>query len=230
MARSKPASAAGSAVGGPSKLSSTLDAGPQGKRKREALGEVTGKAVNNKSKTAPESKGKGKDAATKPSKSTSSTATTRVPLRSIATRSKNIIEEPAEPIDHPKKKLAPIVEIPHANATTRGATARSNTTTSTTRKIIAHRKAPSIEEVEEEPVQKKRRTSSEVGDLPLEAIEEEFDSEAAVGPAVVEVQDWDDLDREDDDDPLMVSEYVVDIFNYLKCVEVSDSFIISSHN
>ena len=34
------------------------------------------------------------------------------------------------------------------------------------------------------------------------------------------VQDWDDLDAEDEDDPLMVSEYVVDIFNYLKKVEV----------
>lgn len=31
---------------------------------------------------------------------------------------------------------------------------------------------------------------------------------------------WDDLDAEDADDPLMVSEYVVDIFKYMKSVEV----------
>ena len=31
---------------------------------------------------------------------------------------------------------------------------------------------------------------------------------------------WDDLDAEDADDPLMVSEYVVEIFEYLKEIEV----------
>lgn len=33
------------------------------------------------------------------------------------------------------------------------------------------------------------------------------------------VQDWDDLDEEDMDDPLMVSEYVVEIFEYLDVLE-----------
>jgi G2/mitotic-specific cyclin 1/2 len=35
-----------------------------------------------------------------------------------------------------------------------------------------------------------------------------------------ETSPWDDLDADDVDDPVMVSEYVVDIFNYLKQVEV----------
>ncbi|EPX73446.1 G2/M B-type cyclin Cdc13 [Schizosaccharomyces octosporus yFS286] len=35
-----------------------------------------------------------------------------------------------------------------------------------------------------------------------------------------EVQDWDDLDAEDWADPLMVSEYVVDIFQYLNQLEI----------
>ena len=38
---------------------------------------------------------------------------------------------------------------------------------------------------------------------------------------------WDDLDAEDTDDPLMVSEYVHEIFSYLKEVEVSEFPTIS---
>lgn len=33
-------------------------------------------------------------------------------------------------------------------------------------------------------------------------------------------RDWDDLDAEDADDPLMVSEYVVEIFDYMRQLEV----------
>lgn len=192
---------------------------------------MTSKAVNNnKSKSVPDSKGKGKDAVVKPGKSTgATTAATRVPLRAISTRSKNINDDGTS-IAHPKKP-APVVEIPATSDATRRATTRTAISTSTiTRKITVHKKAPSIEEVEqeEEPLHKKRRTSSEVGDeIQLETIDEEHDlvSEAVLEPenAVVEEQDWDDLDREDDDDPLMVSEYVVEIFNYLKVVEVSCS-------
>ncbi|KAF2018834.1 A/B/D/E cyclin [Aaosphaeria arxii CBS 175.79] len=35
------------------------------------------------------------------------------------------------------------------------------------------------------------------------------------------VEDWTDLDKEDYDDPLMVSEYVVEIFDYLKELEIA---------
>lgn len=34
------------------------------------------------------------------------------------------------------------------------------------------------------------------------------------------VQDWDDLDAEDADDPMMMSEYVVEIFEYMKEIEI----------
>jgi hypothetical protein len=39
-------------------------------------------------------------------------------------------------------------------------------------------------------------------------------------PRVPIVRDWDDLDLEDAEDPLMVSEYVVEIFNYMRKLEV----------
>jgi G2/mitotic-specific cyclin 1/2 len=40
--------------------------------------------------------------------------------------------------------------------------------------------------------------------------------------------DWEDLDAEDADDPMMVSEYVIEIFDYLKVVEVRFFGILSS--
>ena len=36
-----------------------------------------------------------------------------------------------------------------------------------------------------------------------------------------EVVEWDDLDADDHSDPLMVSEYVVEIYEYMKVLEVS---------
>ncbi|KAH9853659.1 cyclin-like protein [Lenzites betulinus] len=68
---------------------------------------------------------------------------------------------------------------------------------------------------------KKRRTSSDVPDV---AAMHEEEVENTVIPkedvdADHEEELWDDLDAEDADDPLMVSEYVVEIFEYLKQVE-----------
>ena len=41
-------------------------------------------------------------------------------------------------------------------------------------------------------------------------------------------KDWDDLDAEDHEDPLMVSEYVVEIFSYMRQLEVSMQISIKS--
>ncbi|KAI0747008.1 cyclin-like protein [Daedaleopsis nitida] len=81
---------------------------------------------------------------------------------------------------------------------------------------------PKVEEDEEEAHRafKKRRTSSDMPDV--DALhEEDLEEEVEVKRDVeAEPQEqWDDLDAEDADDPLMVSEYVVEIFEYLKQVE-----------
>lgn len=52
----------------------------------------------------------------------------------------------------------------------------------------------------------------------VKAEEEEDDKGAQT--AVEEQRDWDDLDAGDECDPLMVSEYVVEIFEYLQQLEV----------
>ena len=93
-------------------------------------------------------------------------------------------------------------------------------------------------EVEANRVFKKRRTSSDAPEDPKDAVEERVEAgdqnrdiaerelqkhlqdigrEAEADP---NGPDWEDLDAEDADDPMMVSEYVMEIFDYLKVVEV----------
>lgn len=120
------------------------------------------------------------------------------------------------------------------------------TTTTTTRRIETNTRRTSlrsagpvrnlVDEEEEEPLHKKRRTSSippeedpqvveearlqtqeEVHHARLMAEIEAFANEEEADP---EASNWDDLDADDADDPLMVSEYVQEIFEYLKQVEV----------
>jgi len=111
--------------------------------------------------------------------------------------------------------------------------------------IVTEEVIPDIkaEEEDDEPAHKKRRTSSE-GDveatvetyeepIPADAVakvepKEEEDEVLAEGPVLktekAEATGWEDLDRNDFDDPNMVSEYVNDIFEYLAECEVSYVF------
>ena len=81
---------------------------------------------------------------------------------------------------------------------------------------------PDEDEEEASRAYKKRRTSSDMPDV--DALHEEEVENAVVPQEQLEADpfgnQWDDLDAEDADDPLMVSEYVVEIFDYLKEVEV----------
>ncbi|TFK91636.1 hypothetical protein K466DRAFT_595922 [Polyporus arcularius HHB13444] len=89
------------------------------------------------------------------------------------------------------------------------------------RRVIKTSK-PEVDEEEDSRVTKKRRTSSDAPDVHEAEIEEE-EEEEVIPAEEVEADpngdNWEDLDAEDADDPLMVSEYVVEIFDYLKQVE-----------
>ncbi|THH19624.1 hypothetical protein EW146_g1582 [Bondarzewia mesenterica] len=100
---------------------------------------------------------------------------------------------------------------------------------------------PEEDEAEANRVFKKRRTSSDAPDEQLAPVKEEEEhdelalQEEEAQRAVAELsrhltqiereeeadpnEGWENLDDEDDGDPLMVSEYVVEIFEYLKEVE-----------
>ena len=93
-------------------------------------------------------------------------------------------------------------------------------------------------ELEANRVFKKRRTSSESPEDHKDDVKEHVEAGDQVRDiAEMELQkhlqdigreaeadpngpDWEDLDAEDADDPMMVSEYVTEIFDYLKAVEV----------
>jgi len=98
-------------------------------------------------------------------------------------------------------------------------------------------------EVEANRVFKKRRTSSEAPEDPKEDVKEQAEAGDQI-PDIAEKElqkhlqdiereaeadpngiDWEDLDAEDADDPMMVSEYVNEIFDYLKVVEVRSSVV-----
>ncbi|KAF7323910.1 Cyclin N-terminal domain-containing protein [Mycena kentingensis (nom. inval.)] len=97
------------------------------------------------------------------------------------------------------------------------------------------------EEEEDEPAHKRRKTSSDPPEEPeldeeeREAARQQAEEEAIAARIAAEIEayangepeadpetsPWDDLDAEDADDPVMVSEYVTDIFKYLKEVELT---------
>ena len=133
------------------------------------------------------------------------------PLREDDEDAMAIDHEPAPPIPSPKRFVAA------REAARSGIPAASKVP-----RRVARTSKPDEDEEEANRVYKKRRTSSDMPDV--EALHEE-EVENAVAPqedleADPEGDQWDDLDAEDADDPLMVSEYVVEIFEYLKEVEV----------
>jgi hypothetical protein len=208
------------------------DLAAQGKRKREALREVTSLVTNNKAKSTV-------------AKAVVRPTTRRTTRSTIVTQQHEVRDLPVEV--HADDAMV-VDEQPPAHAYARRVSTRKSTQSATsvaTRHSEIHRRgsARSIaqpvigNEDEDDRVFKKRRTSSEVpevnegqpqtgietaNDAPFEAF---VDQEWEADP---EGDQWVDLDAEDADDPLMVSEYVVDIFRYMKDIEVHFISILMS--
>ncbi|TBU61074.1 cyclin-like protein [Dichomitus squalens] len=124
-------------------------------------------------------------------------------------------DEDAMAVDHPPP---PPIPSPKRFVAAREAVRSGVPAASKVPRRIARTSKPDDDEEEANRVHKKRRTSSDMPDV--EALHEE-EVENAVAPQEEDPEGdhWDDLDAEDADDPLMVSEYVVEIFEYLKDVE-----------
>ncbi|KAJ7627602.1 g2/mitotic-specific cyclin cdc13 [Mycena polygramma] len=239
---------------------------PAGKRKREALGEVTALANNRtKNQTA---KGKEKEGAVKKEKvdatgkSTTTVRITRQPLRTVAGTRHNAVADESEPlpevkdearvddhamlIDLPPQPALPVAPVRKSLVSRENTAAAARHSNAASRRPSTRSSVPAPQHLEEdleedEPVHKRRRTSSEgpeeseeedpavLEEARLQAEEElitariaaELEAYANDEPeADPETSPWDDLDADDADDPVMVSEYVVDVFNYLKQVEL----------
>ncbi|KIM42303.1 hypothetical protein M413DRAFT_444730 [Hebeloma cylindrosporum] len=183
------------------------------KRKREVLVEVTGLVTNNKAKSADvkgKEGGKLKEAVAKPKAVATSTrrfiggaALRRIPRATSesTTVSKTDTEATADSkssVDHASEKMEIDQVLP-----------------------------PTKEEDEESQRVFKRRHTEEKPVIAAEVLDDsqaEADKVAAqleVEPSSSNAQLWDDLDEEDFDDPVMVSEYVVDVCTYLKEIELA---------
>ncbi|EGO23557.1 hypothetical protein SERLADRAFT_438877 [Serpula lacrymans var. lacrymans S7.9] len=256
-ARVKPPSSNGSAKANGND-ENKVNLAAQGKRKREALGEVTRFVNKNKTTNVPakEVKGKRKEAdpvkevkekfdgvviKSKPSLvaaarqplCTVSGSTTRLATRStvvapqvqnldkVKEESGKVADEDAMAIDdHPTTNAAPSAEPQPRRVSTRRSNSPANSAP-----------AKHEDDVEDNRVFKKRRTSSDIPDevklfeqeqLQQEAEEAALEAYADSEPEADPYGDqWDDLDAEDADDHLMVSEYVIEIFNYMKEIELT---------
>jgi G2/mitotic-specific cyclin 1/2 len=257
------------------------DPDAQGKRKREALVEVSGLMSNsNKVKddtTTKGVKGKGKEESdVKVLKAKTATITTAAetcqPLRTVLglttrrTTRQTVVAPAPTPALAPAPKLAskPVLKVkneprmevhldelmvvdptpPDARRISAPKVAAAQTSNTAaiahhseiyrqSSKIFAQQQQIAKEEIEEgEHIFKKARTSSEEPEvvpkaeerLPLSATELELEAYADEEPeADPEGDQWDDLDAEGADDPLMVSEYVSEICQYMRELEVSVS-------
>lgn len=226
---------------------------PAGKRKREALTELTALVTNNKGKAAKGVVKKEKfDGVVIKSKTT---VAARKPLRVVggtqpATQTATVVakndggvlvqtqtvqvhDENAMAVDVPAQPALPSITV--RRSLVPRATRISTGTRQSRGSVHSVHKADE-EDPEANRVFKKPRTSSEAPEADPEDVEaarllaeeealaEKFAAEleayANEPEADPDSSQWDDLDFDDHDDPLMVAEYVVEIFNYMKQVEV----------
>ena len=178
---------------------------------------------------------------------------TRAPLRTVAaTRqvSGAVVkkqDENAMAVDPPAQVL-PSITVRRSSLVKEGhgiTSCRSHVPYRTSRHELMPEQQPDDDFERDQPAHKKRRTSSvppEEDPLILEhacsqaeeednlaRITAEMEAFAAMPEADPESSPWDDLDADDTNDPLMVSEYVQDIFQYLKHVEVRYMAYHESH-
>ena len=241
----KPLSSTSTAATKPKLNNSTKPEQPAGKRKREAFGELTSQVANNNKAN----KGKQKEDSKTGTKSKSSLAP-RQPLRQVSTTQQSnvsvhvkgtILEEiPEQPdIFETHDDNAMIIDPPLIPAP-------SQERPLFRRQTRSSRSKPQVDEdLEDGRVFKKRRTSSEPPEDPVAAEEARLQAERArIASRVNDLLDsyveepeadpdgdaWQDLDEEDAEDPLMVSEYVGDVFEYYKEIEVRLSTSVYLYN
>lgn len=152
----------------------------------------------------------------------------------VATSTSTLRSQPSVTAHGQSRRLASTTSSKNAGSIA----ATSRTRTSLNRRSLASTQTNAPEESVEDPkpAHKKRRTSSvgPEGDIPLQDGGDEearfalpaADVEPSVEPKEGESQgalkaSWDDLDKEDADDPQMVSEYVAEIFQYLLKLELT---------
>ena len=221
-------------------------------KSRSALGEVTNAGRRKSASATAGEKGKAK-VERKPLASTNDAQQGALPMRrtrSSATDTQsrtNTEEREKDRTIAGKRKIASHVHASQA-ARSRSTTAASTSTNSALdiarplaeRVLNVKDERDPFKAEEEEPVHKRRRTSTPpfVEDDIADEAQYDQDGEEILlssgGKAIhlkspkrerAKDEGWEDLDAEDEGDPTMVSEYVVDAFRYMIALEVSRSIL-----
>ncbi|KAL7276351.1 G2/mitotic-specific cyclin [Rhizina undulata] len=171
-------------------------------RKRPALGDVSNV---HKLDAGDDKKAGGKKAVSKIAVSSKITTTAGVTKSRATATTRATVKNAA---------TAPAAEVKKAsNGVAAGRKKRSATSNASSRPKKAEA-APAVEK----PA-KSTMSAVEINNIKDEADHGHVAKKQRVKEPVAPIQDWDDLDEEDADDPLMVSEYVNEIFDYLRELE-----------
>ncbi|KAL0261250.1 G2/mitotic-specific cyclin [Diplodia seriata] len=188
-------------------------------RKRNALGDVT----NAKGEVADAKGGKDSKEAKKPLTAKRGAVAQAAAPTGVTKASKTTTRSVLGP-----KEKAPIKRPASGSGAVGGAT-KKRVTTTTKETIKEEEEAPASENVAPTKQTLKSKTEVKVAEPVVEAPAKPEPAPAKAAPEVKEIYDekYDevpeipDLDEEDANDPLMVSEYVCEIFDYLKELEIS---------
>lgn len=135
-------------------------------------------------------------------------------------------EAPTRSARHPSTRSS-VAAHTQSHAVPRKASTSVKRSTSTSSRSNRRLKQEDVDHLDVEHVSKKRRTSSVGPDEKPTILQDQEQPtvlkehlEEAHANALIEEVKWEDLDKEDEADPLMVSEYVVEIFDYLRKLEI----------
>ncbi|KAK0204046.1 g2/mitotic-specific cyclin cdc13 [Desarmillaria ectypa] len=237
--RAKPLSSVSQNVVSKAKSIGDVKEAPAGKRKREVLTEVTSLVTNNINRPSRPVREKGKDVASKKFDGVAiskAKPAPRQPLRTIASTRQNVVKVHHDLEDVKEEPEGVKVHDDHAMVISPPAersrsTRQRNRPSAQPSRTLLH---PN-DDAEDHRVVKRQRTSSDAPEVPVDTQSAEAEAqrdEDAEADGFEDVQlfefepeadpdgnEWDDLDADDGDDPLMVNEYVVEIFQHLKDIE-----------
>ncbi|KAF8734374.1 hypothetical protein AX14_003331 [Amanita brunnescens Koide BX004] len=221
------------------------------KRKREALGEVTSLVTNNRLRPLAGKGKVKEEKFDGVVLNKTKTSVSRQPLRTVAsTRQTTTVATKVQSLEtvtentgvHQRDENAMAVDPPRRlpSLTVRRSLVKGPSKVGTHQRVASVSGVPARQEKDEEETNrawKKVRTSSEppeeehptVNAAQLHAKEDEatakiaaqFETDFEELEADPDGPEWDDLDADDVDDPLMVSEYVNEIFDYMKQLELT---------
>lgn len=183
----------------PSKVGNSNAGAAAGTRKRAALGDVTNAhkkpALGDITNAIVKKEVPEKPAIKRPISRKTSAANVKKPAESKPLASKQAVSNNPSVVIPKKRSSEAVTAAPPRRTLTQSTSTSSLAQRGNTRVAPARRRA---DEVSAEPEAPRKKQKVEAPPKP----------------------DWDDLDAADANDPLMVSDYVVEIFNYLRDLEV----------